>query len=69
MIYRTDNAAFDLAVQNAELIHQNARSMATSTASSISSTSCRSRSPARVGLWSKADSRMYFSDFTVTPAD
>jgi hypothetical protein len=23
----------------------------------------------RVGLWSKADSRMYFSDFTVTPAD
>ena len=24
---------------------------------------------ARVGLWSKADSRMYFSDFTVTPAD
>jgi hypothetical protein len=23
----------------------------------------------RVGLWSKADSRMYFSDLTVTPAD
>jgi len=23
----------------------------------------------RVGLWSKADSRMYFADFTVTPAD
>ena len=45
MIYRTGNAAFDLAVQNAELVHQNARSMATSTASSISSTSCRSRSP------------------------
>jgi len=23
----------------------------------------------RVGLWSKADSRMYFTDLTVTPAD
>ncbi len=23
----------------------------------------------RIGLWSKADSRMYFTDFTVTPAD
>jgi hypothetical protein len=23
----------------------------------------------RIGLWSKADSRMYFDDFTVTPAD
>jgi hypothetical protein len=23
----------------------------------------------RIGLWSKADSHMYFDDFTVTPAD
>ena len=23
----------------------------------------------RVGLWSKADSHMYFDDYTVTPAD
>ncbi len=23
----------------------------------------------RIGLWSKADSHMYFDDYTVTPAD
>jgi hypothetical protein len=23
----------------------------------------------RIGLWSKADSHVYFDDFTVTPAD
>ena len=45
------------------------RSQAISTASSTWSTSCRSRSRGRIGLWSKADSHVYFDDYTVTPAD
>ena len=50
--------------------HQRQRRLkAISTASSISSTPLGQPVSGRVGLWSKADSRMYFSDYTVTAAD
>ena len=44
------------------------RSRAISTASSTSNTRCRQPVSGRIGLWSKADSHMYFDDYTVTPA-